>query len=302
MPISAEDRAELARIKAFWETKRAPPAPRLTLLAETLPGVGRTARAHATPIEIPPALAPPEPDCLRCRDAGFVSVPSGVNSRAVRCPSCKGEKIARHQRAQRREEWPVVERLIEEARKEVDPAHPAILALPPAERRRAQAALAEARRAAHDFAWRLPGAIFALEGNYGSGKTLLLAKIYAVAWRRGLAPIYQTGMRFEGRVLDFEGEGPEPMPVTAYLGALIAADVLLIDEADKMKLAPADGWVAKHFFHVIEERLNHERPTVLAGNALSRSLPGAILSRARALESQFIDGLNHVPDARGSVG
>lgn len=279
-------------------------------------------------------LRPPEPRegdwwCVHCHsgpgEAGYVRIPQrdphpGQNrweARATLCPACSPTRL--HEIAVAR----VAEERADIIRKVAPRAHLMNLGARPfhtgylqelplldrGERERATRALALAQQATDAYTERWPnGAWLSYDGGYGVGKTHFLAMIYRRAVEEGKAVYYTTGPEFTEQMLTFSGDEAEHER-KALTRRMIAAEVLLIDEADRMPRKDGDGWVERGLFYVLDKRIELAEAgaanfhTVLAGNALydwpgrQGRLPGTIKSRGRAAGSYVVD-LRGVPDAR----
>ncbi len=146
------------------------------------------------------------------------------------------------------------------------------------------------------------GAWLQYDGVCGAGKTHFLAMIYKAAQKAKKTVIYVTAPEIESRLINFSGQNANEK-ILAFVRQLIAAEVLLIDEAEKYTRKNGTGWVERKFFHILDTRCKMARTeigkfhTILAGNALKASLPPEIKSRASGAGSCYIE-LFGVPDGR----
>ena len=151
---------------------------------------------------------------------------------------------------------------------------------------------------AKEFAANPPeGGILSLDGPPGTAKTHLLAKIYRYCTLSGLACIYLTGSDLQQIFTDFSHDSNGIAKFYQKKADLIASDILLIDEVDRISVKGGFGWSENELLDTIEKRINHKRPTALAGNKLSRLL-APVLSRCNSAGSYMLD-MQSIPDGRG---
>jgi DNA replication protein DnaC len=249
--------------------------------------------------------------CPTCHDAGWVRVERDeITPATVReCPTCgaeraKARKSARlvEVRADLMRRRPEADDLMELGalpfRTDYAGAIPSVAM---SDLNRIQNRLAYALKATSRYTDRWPaGAWLSFDGPFGAGKTHLLAMIYRAARLADKTAIYTTSPDFEAAVTAFDVEHEDREELVSDL---IAAEVLVWDEADRMTWKDGNGWTERAFFRVLDSRVRLSAAgvgtfhTVLAGNALRARLPGAILSRATAAGSLLVD-LAGIPDAR----
>lgn len=308
-----------ARITAAMEQGERPDELVARLLAEAARERGRalTARErgdlevqlrqqwHLMQTAWPQALPPrplPTPVCSLCLGAGRVrrdlfAISRGgeLHLRSDPCPLCHAADQARRLQGT----WPLPVALQQMARQPVS----------------ARADAPHLRRAierARAFRETWPaGVLFALSGGYGSGKTHLLAKLYAAAWAASISAIYTTAPELEKLFTSFEASRldtlppEESAPLMQRRRDLVEVDLLLLDEADRYsKRAMRDGWVERQLFELLSRREIAARSTVLAGNSLGdpeHGLHPGIIDRAQASGYQWWVSLGDTTSARPLV-
>lgn len=235
--------------------------------------------------------------CPGCRDTGFVRYDVAFNhpdfGRAHPCEKCNREAVASFHRARLRKAYPARYDLLEQAKKVLTTDYlkwvPLTEKFTEDDALKAKDRIIHARGAARRFADTWPAGILALSGPCGIGKSCLIAKCYAVAWRAGLSAHYVTGGDLIVAAYDFER-------LNALRSDLSAFDVLAIDEADHVTRDTKHRAEAL-LFDIVDARRRAGKSTILAGNNLEERLEEAIRSRAGAGGSCWVD-MRGVPDAR----
>lgn len=244
--------------------------------------------------------------CEQCRDQGYLMPPvtakNMLNRRAYPCPDCGDAQKAHHRAEVLREirhRWPCKWHLIELGAKPIRFGHvDAIKGLDGKQRDLAKNTLNKALRLAQEFAQELePGAILSFDGKAGTSKTHMLAKIYRwCVLVKKLTCIFVTGRQLQAVLTDFRKGSDGGAALYEKKADLIACDILLIDEVDKIALKEGFGWTESELLDILESRMNRGRPTVLAGNELHR-LAEHTRSRCSGRNSYVID-MSSVPDGR----
>ena len=140
---------------------------------------------------------------------------------------------------------------------------------------------------------------------YGTGKTHALARIFSAAWQAGKIAIYTTGPELEERFTNFQryrtnSDGQrewldDESIYSQSLKDLRRANILLIDEADRMK---KEGWAERNLFKIVNASLSNDNIVVMATNSL-QNLPPPIQDRAHdSEEGAIIIDLSDVPSYR----
>lgn len=249
-----------------------------------------------------PARKAAAPTCSLCagvghlrRDSFQIACSGHITQRAIPCPLCH----AAQQAARLQASWPLPLALQEMARQ-------------PVSARSDAPHLHQAIERANAFRQQWPaGVLFALTGGYGSGKTHLLAKLYAAAWRAGISALYTTAPELEKLFLSFEGSRADTLPPETSAGIeqrrrdLVEVELLLLDEADRYTKQPArDGWVERQLFELLSRRQLAARSTVLAGNKLGDPQHGihpGLIDRAQAGGYRWWISLGDTTSARPLV-
>ncbi len=235
--------------------------------------------------------------CETCKDKGYLlpklTPRNQLNRRAYACPDCHVRQQEWYRESVRlsiRAKWPILDWVMDLGSREIILEHLA-------DQVDAQTTLKAGLALAKEFAINLPeGGILSLNGPPGTAKTHLLAKIYRFCTLKGLICIYLTGSDLQQLFTDF---GVDDLGVTRFYqrkADLIASDMLLIDEVDRISVKGGFGWSENELLDTIEKRINHKRPTALAGNNLKRLLK-PVLSRCDSAGSYMLD-LKSVPDGR----
>ncbi|MGB0385810.1 MAG: AAA family ATPase [Ardenticatenaceae bacterium] len=247
--------------------------------------------------------------CAYCKDQGYVLPPPTKENltcrRAYPCPHCmtrQREQYRQQIQSEIKANWPVEPWLIELGSKPINLTYiNQLKGLTKEQKASAKDTLTIALKLARTFATDLPpSAVLSFNGRAGSAKTHLLAKIYRYCvLKHKLACIYLRGRDFQQIVTDFKRDASGEIAFYHKKGDLIACDLLLLDEADRISIKAQNngfGWTENELLDLIDKRMSKKRPTVLAGNWLGR-LPEPILSRANARGSFMVD-MTNVPDGR----
>lgn len=236
--------------------------------------------------------------CEQCKGLGYLlpklTLRNQRHREAYHCPDCQEEQRERYReqvRAEIRQKWIAKRWLMRMAQRKIELAHLE-------EESDAHATLTAAFNLARGFAADMPkGGILSFDGPPGTAKTHLLAKIYRFCWLKGLSCIYLTGSDLQQHLTDFSRDGSGNVSLYKIKVDLCSADMLLIDEADRISIKDGFGWTENELLDVIEKRINYGKPTALAGNRLSRLLK-PVLSRCESAGSYMLD-MSAVPDGRG---
>lgn len=243
-------------------------------------------------------MTPREPIlCETCKDKGYflpkLTPRNQFNRRAYPCPDCEEQRQERYRESVRLDisaNWPLERWVMELGSREIVLGH---LADVP----EAQTTLKAAIALAKEFAQDLPkGGILSLDGPPGTAKTHLLAKIYRYCSLSGLVCIYLTGSDLQQLFTDFGHDDDGIARFYQRKAELVACDMLLIDEVDRISVKGGFGWSENELLDTIEKRINNKRPTALAGNKLSRLLK-PVLSRCDSAGSYMLN-MKPVPDGR----
>lgn len=235
--------------------------------------------------------------CQTCKDKGYLlpklTARNQLSRQAYRCPDCKERQQARYRESVRDEikkNWRTQEWVMELGSREIISEH--------IDSKEARNTLLAGIALAKEFATNLPeSAILSLDGPPGTAKTHLLAKIYRYCRLKGLACIYLTGSDLQQLFTDFRHDKNGIAKFYQKKAELIASDMLLIDEVDRISVKGGFGWSENELLDTIEKRINHKRPTALAGNKLLRLLK-PVLSRCNSAGSYMLD-MQSIPDGRG---
>lgn len=165
------------------------------------------------------------------------------------------------------------------------------------------------------------GVLVLIDGMYGTAKTHALAKLYEGFWKQQRTAIYvPSALELERIFTDFEDEmnrtattdDPEghahaSARRAARWNRLVSCDYLLIDEMNRYsRNQKGNGWVERHMFTLIDERLSNRKTTIGVGNGLLSDNPNiglhpGVMDRARSRDS-FVLNLDNVESSRAAFG
>lgn len=206
-------------------------------------------------------------DCDKCKDTGRlqITIPDEIIPRYIWCSNCS---LERKKKIFERN-WSLTPWMLELSQK---PLHS--FTQPRDE------PFNEALRTCKNLASRkFPPALVLLTGNsrpaYGTGKSHLLARLWAAAWKAGMTCILTSSPQLERKFTQFDDKEKR----TRIFNMLYNVDVLLIDEAHRITIKDGNGWAERHLFTLINHLLENNKTIVLASNSLSGIHPG-IVNRA----------------------
>lgn len=210
-------------------------------------------------------------DCQKCKDTGRLQIiiPDEIIPRYIWCPNCSLERKKRIFE----QNWPLTPWMLEFSEK---PLHSLTKQTDEPFNKALKVCKALVSR-------RFPAALVLLTGDsspgYGTGKSHLLARLWAAAWKIGMTCILTSSPKLERRFTQFGDEEER----TRILNMLHNVDVLLVDEAHRLTVRDGNGWTERNLFSLINHLLENNKTIVLASNSLSGIHPG-IINRAKDSE------------------